>query len=117
MKCNRISTQQVEAVQLISQRIEGDKVITKWSSCPYWLIEKIKRDGIFYDKSQGIFKVENIFSKYGLFEGAWVLNEDVKNNDIDLFVEENANMLLCYVPVKNELNVEEYLYTHEFDIK
>ena len=117
MRYNRIEHYTVEAVQLASQRIAGDKLITKWSSCPEWLTEKIKRAGIFYDKSQGIFKVDNSFSRYDLFEGDWVLNEDVKNNDIDLFVV-NENMLLeCYVPVKNELNVEEYLYTHEFDIK
>ena len=120
MKYNRIATQQVEAVQLISQRIEGDKLITKWSSCPKWLIKKIKRAGISYEKCQGIFKVNNIYSRYDLLEGDWVLNEDTKNSDIDIFVVNDDFLLEYYVPDNKELTVEEHLkniYTHEFDIK
>lgn len=122
MKYNRIVSQQVEAVQLISQRIDGDKLITKWSSCPEWLIDAIKIKDIRVGRKDNLVIGGNSDihgeGEY-LFEGEWVIYEIDNPYILDFYTTENNCFLEHYSP-EEELSIEkqiENIYTHEFDIK
>jgi len=115
MKYKRIIPQRIEAVQLLSQRIDGDKVITKWSNASEWLNDAIKARYIRVGRGDNLVIGGNP-DMYGdgdyIFEGDWVINEIDNRYIIDLYTMERDYFLNHYTP--EHMN---NIYTHEFDIK
>jgi hypothetical protein len=114
MRYTRIEPYTVEAVQLISQRVGGSKLITKWSSCPKWFADKIDIGDIYINPYSGTLMVSN-FDVYedDLCESNWIIKED---NDSISVVEDRY--FLDHYKLDEEFNYEEYaknIYTHEFE--
>jgi len=113
---NRTAIQQVEAVQLISKRVDGNKLITYWSSCPEWFVDKINTGDIYIYPYPNTIRISN-FNIYedDLFESNWVIKEE---ND-EIYVLDDRYFLDHY-KLNEEFAYEEYaekIYMHEFDIK